>query len=55
MTTEEYEKIQAALDNHLKRIKTYYPFSKKELRAYTYAIMAAKSVVKANSVITERN
>lgn len=50
MTRAEYQKLQDALDSHLKRIKTY---SNKELHAYEQAIMAAKSVVKANSTITE--
>lgn len=57
MTRAEYQKLQDALDSHLKRIKTYYPRSNKELHAYEQAIMAAKSVVKTNSAIseTERN
>ena len=57
MTQAEYQKLQDALDSHLKRIKTYYPYSNKELHAYERAIMAAKSVVKTNSTIseTERN
>lgn len=53
MTRAEYQKLQDALDSHLKRIKTYYPYSNKELHAYERAIMAAKSVVKSNSTITE--
>ena len=56
MTRAEYQKLQDALDSHLKRIKTYYLRSNKELHAYKQAIMAAKSVVKTNSMITdERN
>lgn len=57
MTRAEYQKLQDALDSHLKRIKTYYPRSNKEMHAYEQAIMAAKSVIKTNSTITdtERN
>lgn len=57
MTRAEYQKLQDALDSHLKRIKTYYPRSNKEMRAYEQAIMAAKSVIKTNATIseTERN
>lgn len=57
MTRAEYQKLQDALDSHLKRIKTYYPRSNKEMYAYEQAIMAAKSVIKTNSTITdtERN
>lgn len=57
MTRAEYQKLQDALDSHLKRIKTYYPRSNKELHVYEQAIMAAKSVIKTNSTIsdTERN
>lgn len=57
MTRAEYQKLQDALDSHLKRIKTYYPRSNKEMHAYEQAIMAAKSVIKTNSIIaeTERN
>ena len=57
MTRAEYQKLQDALDSHLKRIKTYYPRSNKEMHAYEQAIMAAKSVIKTNSTLseTERN
>lgn len=53
MTRAEYQKLQDALDSHLKRIKTYYPRSNKEMHAYEQAIMAAKSVIKTNSTITD--
>ena len=53
MTRAEYQKLQDALDSHLKRIKTYYPRSNKEMHAYEQAIMAAKSVIKTNSTLSE--
>ena len=45
MTTEEYEKIQAALDKHLERYKCYSMDTKKQREAYEHAVLACKSVL----------
>lgn len=45
LTTEEYEKIQAALDKHLERYKCYSMDTKKQRAAYEHAVLACKSVL----------
>ena len=45
MTTEEYKKIQAALDKHLERYKCYSMDTKKQREAYEHAVLACKSVL----------
>ena len=45
MTTEEYEKIQAALDKHLERYKRYSTDTNKQREVYERAVLACKSVL----------
>lgn len=45
MTTEEYEKIQAALDKHLERYKRYSVDTNKQREVYERAVLACKSVL----------
>lgn len=45
MTTEEYEKIQAALDKHLERYKRYSMDTNKQREVYERAVLACKSVL----------
>ena len=45
MTTEEYEKIQAALDKHLERYKRYSMDTNKQREVYVRAVLACKSVL----------
>ena len=45
MTTEEYEKIQAALDKHLERYKCYSMDTSKQREVYVRAVLACKSVL----------
>ena len=45
MTTEEYEKIQAALDKHLERYKCYSTDTNKQREVYERAVLACKSVL----------
>ena len=45
MTTEEYEKIQAALDKHLERYKRYSRDTNKQREVYERAVLACKSVL----------
>lgn len=45
MTTEEYEKIQAALDKHLERYLRYSTDTNKQRELYERAVLACKSVL----------
>ena len=45
MSTEEYEKIQAALDKHLERYKCYSVDTNKQREVYERAVLACKSVL----------
>ena len=45
MTTEEYEKIQAALDKHLEQYKRYIVDTNKQRELYERAVLACKSVL----------
>ena len=45
MTTEEYEKIQAALDKHLEQYKRYIVDTNKQREVYERAVLACKSVL----------
>lgn len=45
MTTEEYEKIQAAFDKHLERYKCYSMDTNKQREVYERAVLACKSVL----------
>lgn len=45
MTTEEYEKIQTALDKHLERYKRYSMDTNKQREVYEHAVLACKSVL----------
>ena len=45
MTTEEYEKFQAALDKHLERYKRYSMDTNKQREGYERAVLACKSVL----------
>ena len=45
MTTEEYEKIQAALDKHRERYEHYSMDTNKQREVYECAVLACKSVL----------
>ena len=45
MTTEEYKKIQAALDKHLERYLRYSVDTNKQRELYERAVLACKSVL----------
>ena len=45
MTTEEYEKIQAALDKHLERYLRYSTDTNKQRELYERAVLACKCVL----------
>ena len=45
MTTEEYEKIQAALDKHLERYLRYSTDTNKQRELYERGVLACKSVL----------
>ena len=45
MTTEEYKKIQAALDKHLERYLRYSMDTNKHREVYERAVLACKSVL----------
>ena len=45
MTTEEYEKIQAALNKHLERYLQYSTDTNKQREVYERAVLACKSVL----------
>ena len=45
MTTEEYKKIQAALDKHLERYLRYSLDTNKQRELYERAVLACKSVL----------